>query len=439
VELVLYQIQNAAQVIAATRTDGRHPTGRPWVNHTVLALGVTSLFTDISAEMISSVLPLYLVFGLGLSPLVFGAVDGIYTAASAPVRLLAGLWADRHRRHKELATAGYGLSTASRLGMLLAAGAWPVLAGLVLVDRVGKGIRTAPRDAMISLATPAAQLGAAFGVHRSLDTFGAMAGPVLAFTVLAAVPGGYDAVFVVSFCAGLIGLGVLTLLVRNPARPTGPAAPSTTAPKTAAVTVRSAARLVRTPRFAALLLTSSLLGATTLSDSFVYLVLQERTGFDAGFFPLLYVGTSLAFMVLAVPAGRLADRVGRLRVFVAGHVLLLGVDALLWTSVPGTAMAVCCLLLFGAYYAATDGVLAAMASAVLPPALRSSGLALLGTATSLARLLSSLVFGLLWTVVDVGAAIALFGGGLVLAIGAATAMLTIAQRNEVLVDDHIAR
>jgi hypothetical protein len=379
------------------------------------------------------VLPLYLVFGLGLSPLVFGAVDGIYTGASAPVRLLAGLWAYRHRRHKELATAGYGLSTASRLGMLLAGGAWPVLAGLVLIDRLGKGVRTAPRDAMISLATPASQLGAAFGVHRSLDTFGAMAGPVLAFAVLAAVPGGYDAVFVVSFCAGVIGLGVIALLVRDPTRCTGPAARSATA---TAVTLRSAIQLIRAPGFAALLVSTSLLGAITLSDSFVYLVLQDRTGFDAGFFPLLYVGTSLVFMVLAVPAGRLADRLGRLRVFVAGHVLLLLMDALLWTSGQGTAMAVCCLVLFGAFYAATDGVLAATASAMLPPTLRSSGLALLGTATSLARLLSSLAFGLLWTVVDVGTAIAVFGGGLVIALGVAALVLRTAPRNEVLADDH---
>jgi MFS family permease len=276
---------------------------------------------------------------------------------------------------------------------------------------------------MITLATPAAQLGAAFGVHRSLDTCGAMVGPVLAFAVLATVPGGYDAVFVVSLCAGLIGLGVLTLLVRDPARRTPPADPTT-----AQVTWRSAARLVRAPGFAALLVTAVLLGIPSLSDSFVYLVLQDRTGFDAGFFPLLYVGTSLVFMALAVPAGRLADRAGRLRVFVAGHVLLLGVDILLWTSGHGTVMTVCCLILFGAFYAATDGVLAAMAGALLPPALRSSGLALLGTATSLARLVSSLVFGLLWTVVDVGTAIAVFGVGLVLALGAAMALLTITHR-----------
>ena len=105
----MYQVENAAEVYSARRAAG--PTARPWVNRTVLALGLTSLFTDVSAEMVTAVLPLYLVFGLHLSPLVFGAVDGLYTGATAPVRLLGGLVADRARRHKQVAVAGYGLST----------------------------------------------------------------------------------------------------------------------------------------------------------------------------------------------------------------------------------------------------------------------------------------------------------------------------------------
>jgi MFS family permease len=393
---------------------------RPWVNGTVLGLGLTSLFTDISAEMVATILPLYLVYGLHLSPLVFGVVDGIYTGATAPVRLLSGLWADRRGRHKGVAVAGYGLSTASRLGMLLAGGYWPALAGLVLVDRLGKGVRTAPRDAMISLATPSSQLGGAFGAHRALDMVGAMTGPILAFAVLAAIPGGYDAVFVVSLCAGLIGLGVLTLLVREP--------PARHRASAGAATLRSAARLVREPRFAAVLVAGSVLGAATLSDGFVYLVLQDRIGFPIGLFPLLYVATSLVFMVLAVPVGRFADRVGRLRVFLAGHVLLAGVYLLLLGSGSGPGWAICCLVLFGAFYAATDGVLVAMAGAVLPVHLRGSGLALLATAVSLARLVSSIVFGVLWTAADVRSAVLVFGAAIVAALAVAAAVLVRSTR-----------
>ncbi|NMI00077.1 MFS transporter [Pseudonocardia acidicola] len=412
----MYQIENSAQVLAARRGAPGSRPARPWVNRTVLALGLTSLFTDVSAEMITTVLPLYLVFGLQLSPLVFGVVDGLYTGATAPVRLLAGLWADRARRHKEAAVAGYALSTLSRLGMLAVGNVWTALAGLVFIDRVGKGIRTAPRDAMISLATPREQWAAAFGAHRALDMVGAMGGPVLAFAVLAAVPGGYDAVFVVSLCAGLIGLGVVALFVRNPPMPAA-------AGSGAGVSLRAAARLLRRPGVTGLVVAGSLLGLATLSDGFVYLTLQDRLGFDIGFFPLLYVATSLVFMVLAVPVGRLADRHGRPRVFTAGYGSLLLIYLLLLTPWAGVGWVVVCLVLLGGYYAATDGVLMALAGAVLPARLRTSGMALITTATSLARLVSSLLFGLLWTVAGTRLAVGVLVAFLVPALVVAVVVL----------------
>jgi hypothetical protein len=185
------QVENAAEVYSARRTAA--PTERRWVNRTVLALGLTSLFTDVSAELITAVLPLYLVFGLHLSPLVFGAVDGLVHRRHGPRAAARWPGGGPLAPHKQVAVAGYGLSTVARLGMVLVGHLWGALAGLVLVDRLGKGIRTSPRDAMISMATPRAQWGAAFGVHRALDMAGAMTGPVLAFAVLAAAPGGYDA------------------------------------------------------------------------------------------------------------------------------------------------------------------------------------------------------------------------------------------------------
>jgi MFS family permease len=299
--------------------------------------------------------------------------------------------------------------------MLLVGNAWTALAGLVLVDRLGKGIRTAPRDAMISLATPRRDWGAAFGVHRSLDMAGALMGPVLAFAVLALAPGSYDAVFVVSFCAGMIGLGVIVLYLPRPAQQSRPNPDS-------AVSLRAAARLVRLPRIAALLVAVTLLSLTTLGDAFIYLTLQDRLQFNVGFFPLLYVATALVFMLLAVPVGRLADRVGRGRVFVGGYLALLAVYAVLLLS-GGTATAVAALVLLGAYYAATDGVLMALAGESLPEELRGSGMALVATASSLARLASSVLFGLLWTVLDVQAALTVFAVGLALAMVVAAALM----------------
>jgi MFS family permease len=165
-----------------------------------------------------------------------------------------------------------------------------------------------------------------------------------------------------------------------------------------------------------------LLGLTTLGDGFLYLALQDRLGFDIGLFPLLYVATSLAFVVLAVPVGRLADRVGRGRVFVGGYLALLAVyGVLLWPA--GTASAVAALVLLGAHYAATDGVLMALAGESLPDAVRSSGMAVVTTATSLARLVSSLLFGLVWSVYGVQSGLVVFTAGLAVAVLVATMLV----------------
>src|SRR5262249_21617078 len=159
-------------------------------------LGLTSLFTDISSEMVSTVLPVYLIFHLQASPLQFGIIDGLYQGASAPLRVVAGLAADRLRRLKEVAFLRYAVSSASRRPLPLAGSALGLVGGAILVDRLGKGIRTAPRDALISLNAAPDRLGLAFGVHRALDTGGALLGPLVAFAILAAAPGAYDAVFV---------------------------------------------------------------------------------------------------------------------------------------------------------------------------------------------------------------------------------------------------
>ncbi|MDP9359405.1 MAG: MFS transporter [Chloroflexota bacterium] len=160
-----------------------------------------------------------------------------------------------------------------------------------------------------------------------------------------------------------------------------------------------------------------------MSDGFLYLTLQRRLDFRVGFFPLLYVATALVYMLLALPAGRLADRFGRGRVFVGGYALLLLVYTALLLPSVGTAEVGVYVVLLGAYYAATDGVLMALASAVLPEDLRSSGLALLTTATSLARLVASILFGLLWTWQGVEIAVWVFMGGLVTAMVLTTAAL----------------
>jgi MFS family permease len=361
------------------------------VSRTVILLGVTSLFTDISAEMVSTILPLYLLFYLNLTPAAFGVVDGLYQGAAALVRIFGGVAADRLGRHKEVAVVGYGLSAVARLGLLVVGNVWALLAAVVMVDRLGKGIRTAPRDALISLSSRTEDLGTAFGVHRAFDTAGAMLGPLLAFGLLAIAPGAYDAVFVVSLCAAVIGLGVLVLFVRNPPVVS---AGSTERPR---LSLAAAARLIRVPGIGPLLLAGTVLSLATISDGFLYLTLRRQVPFEPKFFPLLYVATATIFMLLAVPVGRLADRVGRARVFLGGHALLVVVYTALLVPGGGPLRVMLALVLLGTYYAATDGVLMALAGAALPQAVRASGMALITTGTSLARLVGSIVFGVLWS------------------------------------------
>ena len=187
----------------------------PAVSRNVLFLGLTSLLTDVSSEMVATILPLYLVLFLGLSPLQFGVVDGCTRASPPWCGSAVATSPTAGGATRSSAVTGYGLSALCKLGLLAAGSAWMALAGVVLVDRTGKGIRTAPRDALISLSTPPAGLATAFGVHRSLDTLGAMLGPVVAFALLARLPEAFDAVFVVSFLFAVLGLGVLVLFVEN--------------------------------------------------------------------------------------------------------------------------------------------------------------------------------------------------------------------------------
>jgi len=417
----VYQAENIRAVLAGR---GRGVSGLwPRVSRTVLLLGVTSLFTDISSEMVATILPLYLVYTLGFTPLQFGFIDGLYQGASALVRIGSGLVGDRWSRHKEVAVLGYGLSAICKPAFLLVGAAWGGLVAIILVDRTGKGIRTAPRDALISLSTPRDQLATAFGVHRALDTVGAMLGPLLAFFLLALRPGHFKPIFVISFCFAVVGLSVLVLFVEN-------RRPEKSEP-TESVSLRSAGGLLAEPNFRRLVIVGAALGLATMSDGFLYLGLQRQVDFDPSYLPLLFVGTAAIFMLLAIPAGRIADRIGRARVFLCGFVPLLLAYVLLLGPSFGLPELLLFLLLIGTYYAATDGVLMALASAIVPEHLRGSGLALLVTATSLAKLVASIAFGALWTAFDARTAVIAFAVGLAVTLCLAAVALAINQKSVV--------
>ncbi|GJF30828.1 MFS transporter [Kitasatospora sp. NE20-6] len=393
---------------------GPRPGRRAAVPGTVVALGAVSLITDVSSEMVSAVLPLYVVAGLGLSPLGFGLLDGINNGVGALVRLVGGHAADRgDGRHKTVAAIGYGLSALCK-PLLLLAHTVPLIGAVLAVDRTGKGLRTAPRDALISLATEPEHRGRAFGVHRAMDTTGALLGPLVAFGVLRLAVDGYDAVFAVSAC--IAALGVLVLLLFVPGRTgvpdTGPG-PS----------LRDSLALLRVPALRRLTVVAVLLGLTTVSDSFLYLLLQRRLDLPAHLFPLLPLGTAAAFLLLAVPLGLVADRLGRRRLFLAGHLVLLAGYGLVLAPLHAGWVAVAVLVLHGCFYASTDGVLAAAAAGTVPAGQQGAGLALVGTGQALARFGCSLAFGAGWSVWGGHAALAVAAGGLAVAAVAATLLI----------------
>jgi MFS family permease len=413
--------------LADTRAAGRVGVAprlaRRAVPATVLVLGTVSLLTDVSAEMVTAVLPLYLVTEMGLSPLGFGLLDGIYNGASAAVRLVGGHLADRGSRYKATAVLGYGLSALCKPALLLARGL-PAIAAVLAVDRTGKGLRTAPRDAMISLSAAPETRGRAFGVHRAMDTAGALLGPIVAFVVLRASVDGFDAVFTVSFCVAMAGVAVLVLFVPGRAAQWGTDAAE---PVARPVGVRAVLGLLGQTELRRLTLCALVLGAATVSDSFLYLVLRADVDLPVAWFPVLPVGSAASFLVLAVPFGHLADRLGRWRVFVGGHGLLLVAYGLLLVPrpagvLPAGALPAVVLVLHGAFYAATDGVLMAAAAGSVPARLRSSGLALVQSGQAGSRFAGSLLFGAAWTAWGERAAVAAAAGALLAAVAAAVAL-----------------
>lgn len=382
------------------------------VSTNVVLLGLTSMLTDISSEMVTSILPIYLVLVIGLSPAQFGFVDGIAQLAAAFARIWSGRIADRWRRNREVAAAGYGLSALCKVSMLAAGNSWGFIVGILMADKIGKAIRTSPRDALIAQSTDPSQLGRAFGVHRAMDTAGALLGPAIAFLILVSLPMAYDLVFVASFGFALIGLTVLLCFVRNaPARAgTAIGRPSR---------LESMSRVWRTGSLAKVAGLGFFLGLVTVADSFFYLVLQRKMGVEASFFPLLYTFTALSYLVFAVPIGRWADRIGRGRVFLIGHVVLLLATLNMMLMDDGFYLGLLSLVLLGIYFACTDGVLMAAASSILPDESRATGVAMVTTAVAIARLLASMLFGYMWGGFGVEWTLGLFVCGLAAAVALA--------------------
>lgn len=349
---------------------------------TVWALGIVSLLTDVSSELVHALLPLLLAGPLGASMVMIGLIEGAAEATASMVKLFSGALSDRIGRRKPLVVAGYGLSALTKLVFPLVNGAGIIL-GARLVDRLGKGIRGAPRDALIADVTPAEQRGAAYGLRQSLDTVGAVIGPLAAMGLMLWLLDVRAALWF-AVIPGVLAVLVLMVYVREPER--------RVSDRKAALTLRDWRALDAAAW--GVIGVAALLNLARFGEGFLVIRMRDA-GFGDGFAPLALVLMSLAYTLTAYPVGWYADRVARRALLLAGVLLLIAAD-LVFALVPGRAGAVFGVLLWGVHLGFTQGLLSALLSDVAPTSLRGTAFGVFHFVGGVALLIASVAAGALW-------------------------------------------
>ncbi|HEX6587833.1 MAG TPA: MFS transporter [Longimicrobiales bacterium] len=354
------------------------------IPRSVWALGFVSLFMDVSSEMIHSLLPIYLVSALGASALTVGFIEGIAEATANITKVFSGALSDWMRRRKRLAVIGYGLAAFTKPVFAIAQTIPPVV-GARFLDRVGKGIRGAPRDALVADITPAHLRGASFGLRQSLDTMGAFLGPLAAIALMALTANAFRTVFWFACIPAFIALALLVVGVHEPARHDAHAKP---APRFADM-----ARL-GIP-FWRVVAVASVLTLARFSEAFLVLRAQD-VGLRTALVPLTLVAMNVAYAASAYPAGALADRRGRRDVLLLGFAFLIGADLLL-ALIPTVAGTMVGAALWGLHMGFTQGLFAALVADTAPAELRGSAFGVFNLAVGLAMLAASVLAGALWS------------------------------------------
>ncbi len=373
----------------------------------VVALGLVSLFTDLSSEMIYPLLPLFLTATLGAGPAVLGAIEGVAETAASLLKLFSGAWSDRLGKRKPLVLAGYGLSSIMRPLMGLAA-SWSHVLGIRFCDRIGKGVRSSPRDALVAASVPPQDRGRAFGFQRALDHLGAVLGPVAAFALLAGAGLSYRSVFFLAAVPGAVAVAILWILVRE----AGETAPAGTG--------RGILAGGLAPEFRNYLLIVSLFTLGNASDAFLILRSVDA-GVPAAYVPLLWGAFHVVKSSLSTHAGILADRWDRRKMVVAGWVLYAAVYAA-WGMAEGPGWMVGLFLVYGLHAAATEGAERALVADFVPSDRRGTAFGWFHLAVGIAALPASLLFGILWSrfgapaAFGVSAALAMLAAGFLLAL-----------------------
>lgn len=375
----------------------------------IWVLGFVSLLMDISSEMIHSLLPLFMVGTLGASALVVGLIEGLAEATALIVKVFSGVLSDWWGRRKGLAVFGYALGALTKPLFALATGTGLVLTARLL-DRVGKGVRGAPRDALVADIAPPSMRGAAFGLRQSLDTVGAFLGPLLAVGLMLLWHDDFRAVFWVAVVPGLLAVALLVLGVREPERPAS-------APRGFPIRRENLRRLGGAYWW--VVSVGAVFTLARFSEAFLVLRAQQ-SGVPVALVPLVMVAMNLVYAASAYPFGRLADRMDHRQLLAMGLAVLILADLVLasgthWSTVlAGVA-------LWGVHMGMTQGLLATMVADTAPADLRGTAFGFFNLVSGVALLLASLLAGLLWD--RLGAAFTFFAGAAFSALALAGLLL----------------
>jgi MFS family permease len=388
----------------ADQTADRAPlAGIRAVPRTVIALGLVSLFMDTSSEIIHSLLPVFLVSVLGASPLFVGLIEGIAEATNSITKIVSGAISDWVGKRKLLVLLGYALAALTKPLFPLANSASLVLVAR-FVDRIGKGIRGAPRDALIADVTPVELRGTAFGLRQSMDTIGAFVGPLLAMLLMAVSDNDFRFVFWTSLAPAAIAVFLIVYGVQDPA------APAMSEPRRFPIQRAELARL--SAGFWWFVGVATVLTLARFSEAFLLLAAQH-VGMTVALIPTILVTMNVVYATSAYPFGRLADRVSRRALLLLGIGFLIVADLVL-AMAEDVAQVIVGSAIWGLHMGVSQGLLSALVADAVPSNLRGTAFGLYSLITGLALLVASVLAGGLWTA---------FGPGATFTVGAAFATL----------------
>lgn len=372
----------------------------------VFWLGLVSLFNDFSAEMMYSVMPGFLTVVLGAPPIFVGFIEGFADALASVLKIYFGWFSDKIGKRKILAVTGYSISVSTRWFLALVGNFWQVFL-LRAIDRIGKGLRDSPRDALISESVERSEISKSFGYHRAMDTIGATLGPLAAVLLLPLIMNDYRLLFQISFVVGLLAIGTFIFVsdVRKE---------------------NSSAVAEAHPAFSFSLKEYSGVFKEYIAAVFIFglgvmpvalmLLKSKEAGLNGFSIPLMYFFYNLSFVIFAIPAGKLADRIGEKKVIAGGF--LAAICAYLELAFFSTAGSVMLgFVVFGLYSAMTDGVERALASQLVPHNKLASGQGFLNASVGISSLLAGLAGGLVWT--KFGSSSAFLYGAVMMAAGLA--------------------